>query len=297
MSAEQQKVLELLSQGKVTAEDAARLLEAIGEKSAQKAAAPPGETVSKLGEMFGKFFQGGAWGAGPAPEPHPGAEAVAAAEEGFDLPPGASLSIKAKGGSIGVVQADAGECAHLAGDGAARTVVSHTGQEYFADVGAGYVEFRIPPVRSLKLNLAGGNLELRGVAANVSAKIHGGSVSGKDCTGRFELKCMGGNVDLEGRVTGLDLNCMGGSAAVRGLGITEGQHRARCMGGNVRMTVLAEASVTIRAKAMGGSVNSDVPPSGGAGGFFGHGAEYKFGEGAGVLEVQAFGGQVDIQRD
>lgn len=58
MRAEEMKILNMLAEGKITAEQAERLLDALGRGEPEGAPADVGETVAKLGDVLGRVFAG-----------------------------------------------------------------------------------------------------------------------------------------------------------------------------------------------------------------------------------------------
>jgi hypothetical protein len=292
MSEEQAKILKMLAEGKIKAEQAERLLAAIGEGGGSAPARPPAEeSMAKLGKLVERIVSNRGLSFAGISEDTAG-EPVQAPEQGFAVSPDTVVEVKAKGCNVRVVRSDQeGMLTVIPGDGQNVSVRQSDGRvSVRAWPGAGNLAVRLPAVKSLALDTAGGNAELDGLRTNVEASVKGGNLTAKDCAGRLGLKVMGGNADVEGQISGINLKCMGGSANVRGISIVEGEHNVKVMGGGASLTVSPGASLTVRAKAFGGGVTADGPSAAGS-----HG-EFKFGDGAAALDVKAFGGGVDIRR-
>lgn len=292
MSEEQAKILNMLAEGKIKAEQAERLLAAIGDGGGSAPArAPAEESMAKLGKLVERIVSNkGLSFAGMAEDT--AGQPVHAPEQGFAVSPDTVVEVKAKGCNVRVARSDQeGMATVIPGDGQDVSVRQSDGRvSVRAWPGAGDLAVRLPAVKSLALDAAGGNAELDGLRTNVEASVKGGNLTARDCAGRLGLKVMGGNADIEGVIAGISLKCMGGSANLRGLCIVEGEHDVKVMGGGASLTVSPGASLTVRARAFGGGVTADAPSAAGS-----HG-EFKFGDGAAVLEVKAFGGSVDIRR-
>ncbi len=298
MSEEQMQILNMLAEHKITADEAQRLLDALGGPESDVAEAKVEQAMAKLGEAMSRVFSGGTaaeWS--EVAEPTVG-EPVEGAEEGFEMAPDSTLAVRVKGASVRVTQVDEGRTASVTSSGRRAASVQRKGNTYFviAGRGTGDVEVTIPPVRSVELKVTGGNVRLDGVRADVDANVKGGNLEARGCAGGFKARLMGGNADIGGRVRSISLKCMGGSATLNDLHIVEGEHSIRNMGGSVSLVVSPEASLTVRTSTFGGRVTSDVPAASESGRGPKHRAEYKFGGGAAVLNVKAFGGDVTISR-
>jgi len=324
------QVLRMLAEHKVSAEQADRLLEALGREGEERMPADAQRAIGKLGEIIGRAFTGRRE-RDEREEPADG-ERVPEPEEGFALGAGDSLVVRAKGANVRIVQSSDGEVATVRSSGARRAAVRRSGNTCTVQATGrereGNLDIGIPPVKSLDVKLSGGNASLEGVGGKVRISLRGGELTAGGCTGRFDVKlsggnaslegvggkvrirlrggeltadgctgrfdveCMGGNAELTGLISGIDLKCMGGSVALDALRLTEGKHTVKAMGGRVDLVLSPRSSVAVRAKAFGGAVTSDVPsPDEGP---KRGGDEYRIGDGAARLDVKAMGGDVHI---
>ncbi len=294
MDEERMKVLQMLGEHRITADQAERLLDSLGRAGGEPMSARAEQAIGKLGEIIGRVFTGRhAWDREARqvegePVPEPG--------QGFALGSGDSLAVLATAGNVRIVQRDDAEVATVSSPAGRPADVRRKGTTCIvrASIPPGDLDITIPPIKSLDVKLSGGSARLEGVGADVRISVRGGNLAADGCTGRFDVKCMGGSADIRGRISGIDVKCMGGSIALNALHLVEGEHRVRAAGGEVDLTVSPGSSLTVRASVLGGSVTSDLPVEREDRRGPRARAEYRIGDGRAFLDVKAMGGNVHI---
>jgi len=296
MTDEQVKILQMLAEHKVTAEQAERMLAALGETQDSQGRQRAEQTIAKLGTVLGRLAAGHARDAGPGPSAQPAGQA-AGSERPLEILPGAELRVRMRGGNLRVAQCGQGQTPRVRSSRGDAPEVRHEGDVYVLEGNArsGSLEVVVPVLKSLDLSVMGGNAVAEGPHAAVIASIHGGNLTLLGCAGTLHGKCMGGDVSATGRISGLELKCTGGTVRVEELDIREGQHAVECMGGRVRLVIAPSASLTVQASAFGGGIVTDAPAE--STGWPGRmQQELKFGEGRAILVAKAFGGDVEVRR-
>jgi len=295
MTEAEMRILEMLAQHKITAEQAGRLLEASAEGEVTELGADAQRTMTKLGQMLARGLGAGKREGSWTEAREEAGERIERAERGFEMPPESALVVTVKDGSVKVVQQKQGDRASLrsSGDGVS---MRRAGRQYFLDVKGSpeEVELDIPPVKSLTVDVAGGRAVLAEVKADSTVRLKGGSFVSRGFAGNLSGKCLGGSMHVAGKVRGIDLKCMGGSVTVGELVIVQGEHRIKTMGGSVSLGVSRQASLKMRTKTLGGNVTTDIPAMRRNEGVRSSVSEYKVGAGAAVLNVKALGGNVDV---
>ena len=293
MSAEQRKILEMLAEGQITADQAERLLRAVDEGEGAIAAAR--DTISKLGDAVSEAVTDAV---GVIEDHIEGGELVEDAGEGFALAPSAQLNIKVRGSSVTVTQGPDGSLARVTSSNGLGVKVIRKEDSCTVRVGrqSGNVDICIPPVHEVAVKVAGGETRMQGITAGrTHVTAHGGNLYLSDCNTALDAKCMGGDATIGGRFTGLNLSVMGGSVNLDGLAANTGEHRVKVMGGSLDITASDEASLLVQASVFGGGVSANFPPekeNQGSGPQWG--ATYRIGNGDGVLAVKVFGGNVSL---
>ncbi len=296
MSGERRKILEMLADGQIHADEAERLLRAVAEGEGAIASAKA--TIAKLGDVVSEAVSGALEGVGDRVDGDDAGEPVEGAAEGFAMAPDSQLNLRVRGGSVKLTQAPEGTPATIKSHSAKDVTVKQDGNAYSVRVGrkADGVTIVIPPIESISARVNGGEVKLRGVtASSTSARVNGGNIAVVGCDTALSARCNGGNVRVEGRVCELDLRVTGGSVDVSGMAISTGAHRIKVMGGNVDVKASADASVLVHTKVFGGAVSSDLPVedetkvSGGQ-----MSATYRIGGGDATLDIRVFGGKVKL---
>jgi hypothetical protein len=295
MSEEQMRILKMLSEGKISVEQAEGLLEALA-KAEPPAPGPAQEAMDKLSKVIGGVIEnarGMAWGGGSG-EAEEGGQEVG--PEGLELPEDAEMILKIKGGSVHVRQVEGTRKAQFSTSSGARPKVRLDGRTCLVSVGprTGEMDVSVPALGALAIRLMGGRADLAGVGAPIRANVKGGDLEATGCRGTVAVKCMGGTVHMTGALQDADVSCMGGSINLDGLLIDGGKHAVKMMGGDLRLSFRPGSSVRIQTSVLGGSVNCDLPCVSESGGHVKRRAEYLIGGGEGLLSVKLLGGDVTI---
>jgi hypothetical protein len=290
MSEERMRVLEMVRDGRISAEEAARLLEALQADrkvrtgtTTERIDDPLGNLASAVAEalqtgnwrgLAGSFV--GSWSGGPLAglERRRQREAegwqfrtFSEGEQGtFDLPEGAHL----------IVEHEAGSVEATAGDGPARLILEGEGAHNFGvyvaqkDQEVIVAAYRTAPfakmprlklsvprhVTHASLRTAGGSLTAEGFAGPISLKTAGGSIRVREQRGgTVDAKTAGGSIKVGGTPSRIDLKTAGGS--IRFEGLTEG-FDVKTSGGSIHLSGVRLTSGDHSAKTSGGSVHIEL---------------------------------------
>ncbi len=295
MNEERMKVLEMVADGTISADDAAKLLDALNESGAKHrfhAPHPPKPprhgafhgVFHSMGDMMGEVMKEMRVGFGREDVP---SEAVEAQSLDEDIPSGASVRVKSSGfklcgtsGSVKVTRSASGRL--VARPAAGETLrVLRDGDDIQLYINAGGVELEVPEAAgSLELTLKAGSISVNDLHCPLRARTMGGSVHLVRPGAHFSVKTMGGGLEL---VLGPEWN--GGS-------------KAKTMGGGVSVELLKGFSGTVDASTMGGSVEAtgvrvieDKPSPGSSRKVVAMGED----EGSSILVVKTMGGGVSIR--
>jgi hypothetical protein len=294
MSEEQLCILKMLAEGKISAEQAEGLLEAL-DKGEEPQPGPAQEALDKLGKVIGGVMHdhaGMPWGPGGSAEE----EGEEVGPEGIELPEDADVVLRVKGGKVRVRAAEGTRTAEFTSSGSAPPRVRMDDGKCLISVGprSGEVEIALPEVRAVSVRLTGGRVEMDGVGGSIRANVKGGDMQATACRGSLEAKCMGGSLSVAGRMSNADVTCMGGSVKMDGLLIDSGRHAVKMMGGDAVLSFLPGSSVRIQTSIMGGDVRTDLPKANESGGPIRRRAEYVIGGGEALLTIKLMGGDVTI---
>ena len=268
MSQEQKQILEMLNEGRISVEEAERLLNALsnGRKTGQKRViATAGATRKSLGSSLDSIGEAIA-GIGPIITEAVG-EATAGLgsveveihgyeeddlepveldeQNGFEIESGRELVIRcdhgADGSSSGI---------HLKGAEGNRCEVPEDGAEQ-ARV------FRGPDFDLIRWSGSDLRLVVPETVSSVTASTLGGDVTTEGLGCGVVLKTLGGNMELRGVRGEFRAKTLGGSIGMSIIATPEGHSRASTMGGDIRLRVSEDCSFRLRAKTMGGSIQID----------------------------------------
>jgi hypothetical protein len=298
----------MVADGKITSEEAERLLEALesrapAEDVREQVRETAGAALGKIGEAIQQAMS---FGEGGFPVPTPMAalfgrggemkgEPVEGAEDGIELPPDAVVEINTTAGDV-LVRGGRTDGRMIVHDDEDGVQVSREGDRFYVACMAADVEVELPTVSELVLKHTGGDVEVEEVAADLTVRVSGGDVEVAGCRGALKGHILGGDVEVEGTVTSLDLDCKGGDFELHGLALREGKHHIKHMGGDVDVFLTPDASVRVHVSTMGGDVEADVEPETSSGGLIGQKRTYVYGGGAAALTVRSMGGDLSIQR-
>lgn len=253
MNEERMKVLEMVADGTISADDAAKLLDALNESGAKHRFHPPlppkpprhggfHGVFHTMGDMVGEVMKEMRVGFGREDVP---ADAVEAETLDEEIPAGASVRVKSSGnricgssGSVKITRSETGRLAVRPGAGGKLRYLRE-GDDIQIYIGEGDTELEIPEsAGSLELSIRSGSISASKIGCPLKARTMGGSVSLARPGAHFSVKTMGGGLEL---VLGPEWS--GGS-------------KAKTMGGGVSVELLEGFSGTVDASTMGGSVDA-----------------------------------------
>jgi len=289
------EILKLVAQGKITPEEAERILSGIDPSSAEGAphegARGPGlgDTLSQVLEQVGETVRSAVDDAVGAAqrvfeEHRPGTEGVSTTSGGFDLPEGSRLKVQqALRVSFGGTSRGGPVILRSTGENRARIVrgeaveVHRSGSDFVLTWAKGNLELEIPR------NLAG--LEVR---------CMGGDLEVQEFEGPMALETMGGEVRVLGARFPFRARTMGGRVRIANLALREGSSSISTTGGDVNVDFTKDASVTVRAGTLGGTI--EVPPgSASESGIARRRATAVIGDGKAELRIDTLGGDVRVR--
>jgi hypothetical protein len=291
MNEERMRILEMVRDGKVSAEEGARLLEALQPKPAAQERRegghddPFGAIATAVAEalqsgswknLVGSFA--GSWTSGPLAgldrkrqREAEGWEFLSLSEGdhgSFEVPEGARLAVEHEAGSIEARAADGPARIDLEGDDlqnfgvyAARkdqqVVVACYRTAQFARMPR--LKVAVPrSIADLGLKTAGGSLTANGFAVPLQLKTAGGSVRVRDQQGgQVEAQTAGGSIKVDGTPERIHLHTSGGS--VRFEGQTQG-FDVKTSGGSIHIAGARLTAGEHNAKTAGGSVRVELTP-------------------------------------
>jgi len=253
MNEERMKVLEMVADGTISADDAAKLLDALndsGGKHRFNAPHPPKPprlgafhgVFHTMGDMMGEVMKEMRVGFGREDIPSDAVEAESLDEE---IPAGASVRVKSPGmklcgssGSVKVTRSESGRLVVRPVTGEKLRIL-RDGDDIQIYISEGGAELEIPEAAgSVELTLKAGSISVSDLHCPLKARTMGGSVHLARPGAHFSIKTMGGGLDL---VLGPEWN--GGS-------------KAKTMGGGVSVELLEGFSGRVDASTMGGSVEA-----------------------------------------
>ncbi len=260
MNEERMKVLEMVADGTISAEDAAKLLDVLKEKGSGTCFRPPchSKRPRKTGPFQGVFHIMGdvmrEMRSGFTREGVP-ADAVETDVLDEELPDGTSVLVRGLGGSAGegcgslTVARSAGGRLSARVSGGGKFKVSRTGNRLCIYVGEGETLLEVPgTAESLDVRLRGGGISAADLPCPFRASTMGGSVTVSRPSSHFSVKTMGGTLDivLDGRWSGSSkAKTLGGGVTVHLNEGFSGRVDASTMGGTVKtsgVTVLKDDS-------------------------------------------------------
>jgi DUF4097 and DUF4098 domain-containing protein YvlB len=214
-------------------------------------------------------------------------------ERTFNVGEAPSLYVDNFGGTITVRTGDAGVIHVIATKRAAQEDHLADIEIEFADQAGGIVidtlrpsspanlsvqfDITAPADTSLDLRTGGGDIDVRGVTADVRVETGGGSVQVqdgarvdahtgggdieiRDVTGPIAVNTGGGSIDVRGDATGIDLQTGGGDIAYEGR--PQGDSHFETGGGSIDIRVPGDISARVDLSTGGGDVSVDWPVQG-----------------------------------
>ncbi|MBN1433366.1 hypothetical protein JW921_01310 [Candidatus Fermentibacterales bacterium] len=270
MSEERKQILSMLQEGKISVDDAERLLNALaeGERRKHKGRASAGAVRKSLGSSLDSIGEALA-GIGPLiseavgeatsglGEDEAGAdeeeeeeelEQVALEDGGFDIPEGQKLVIR-QAGRRGLLGAGSGDLELEGCEGTRCQVLPEDGGALKVFRGRG----------SCSIRWAGGDLRVRvpHSVSSVTARTLGGDIRSEGLGCQLFVKAMGGNLDIDTSGHEFQAKTMGGNIRVKMLKASGGESRAKSMGGDIRLELELDDPLELRASTMGGEISVD----------------------------------------
>ncbi len=263
MSKARVEILRLVAEGKISPEEAERILSGIDEQPQAGAEAgtetPPagaggrsagiGETLSQVLDQVGETVRGALDDAAGAmqrvfEEHAPGTEGIDTTGGGFDLPEASRLKVQqafrvsfggtSRGGHVTVRPASGPNARIVRGEA---VEVHRSGLDYVLTWAKGNLELELPA------SLAA--LEVRCMAGGIEVHDFGGPMS---------LETMGGEIRASGVRSHFRARSLGGRIRIDGLDVREGDCSITTTGGDVEVGVSADCSATVRASTLGGTI-------------------------------------------
>lgn len=253
MNEERMKVLEMVADGTISADDAAKLLDALNDGGSRQRIRPPHPprhprhggpfqgVFHSVGGMMGELMK--EMRVGFAGEEVP-ADAVEVDRLDEELPPEVSVHLRsvghrlcAKAGDVRVTRSETGRLvANPIGDHRLRVLRGENELRIY--IGDGGLELQVPDsAHSLQMALKAGSVSVQGLSCQFKARTMGGGVRVVRPGACFSVKTMGGGLDV---ILGPEWS--GGS-------------KAKTMGGGVSVELLEGFSGQVDASTMGGSVD------------------------------------------
>jgi DUF4097 and DUF4098 domain-containing protein YvlB len=203
MSNERDRILKLLEDGKITADQATRLIEALGsERTESDFCVPPHPPFGP------RHFRvrGGGRGLGLVPDVV--ATAVASAmkngfepgeERSTDFPDKRHLLVKSVSGDLDVTRGDEGRIGLSYSGGMVK--VRSSGDQVVVRTMAGDVSATVPADGRLELEVVSGDVSISEAGSRIDVKTVSGDVDITQTTGDAQIKTVSGDVNLD-RVSG-----------------------------------------------------------------------------------------------
>lgn len=261
MTPERLEILKMVSDQKITPEQAERLLKALDEGQSRREReqrddrwAPPGERSHGRGGLFGlgdvfedvgnmvsETVHEALTGLGVDDDLR-GAEEIPLEMGAFAVPAGARLIVSqrgfASGGDLDLVPGEGETCKVLPDPGTAVRVVRTA--EGYAVLPAGGLKVAVPPSVSF---------------LRVAVRGHGVRGGGLPCP--VAVKTMGGDLTLAGLAHPFELKTMGGALRLALAPSLKGECLAKSMGGKVDLVLPEGLSARLEASTMGGRLEVD----------------------------------------
>ena len=346
MGAEERLILEMLREGKISVEDAERLLGAVRNDSEkanrgfssilesnwwEDVERSLGETLSKVEDRISRAVTDLPRGTIRMPlrglnrkrqREAQGYTPVDLEDQSFAIPADARMEVDVEGSALTIEEAPGDAQVGFDREGHDwEWSVLKLDDTYVLSVYANAVwasvpnvSLRLPPVRSVACQVAGGGMSGHNLTAPLEVSVSGGTLQLTDVTGALtlhasggaigvlgdvptlEASSAGGSISLLGTVGRFDVKAAGGSVSINHARLNEGDHRVESAGGGVILVLDQDSAVSIEAAASGGGVDINLPgASGEARNRYGTG-QYSgtLGAGTASLQLRSSGGSIRI---
>jgi len=311
MGEEQKQILQMVAEGKVTAEEGARLLEALEKgMSRRKSAGSPAKAARArriMKEKFGSGDIGGMEGLrdigkmvrGIISGVVPGMDDMELEDEfmvaGVTLQGSLVSPMELQPGTRLIITRlrSMNEAGDLFLSGSRGTGLEVVGDER-TDVRIG------EKGKNLYLRWTSGDLRLSvpSTVVSVTASLLGGSMAVDDLPAVLKLRTKGGDIGLYGVSEEFSARTMGGNIMIRLGEEWRGDSRASTMGGNISLEVHEDSRARIMARTMGGDIlvpeGMDAAGDSGRPGSSELSIDLSRGEGSSDLNVSTMGGDISL---
>jgi len=308
MSEERTLILKMLSDGKITPEEAEKLLRALSGEPAKRRGPRrhrrPEEREGDakavfrgLGKVFDEFGNIVVDVVGQVKDSLSGVSDILSGTEGLqivDVPAESKLILKHGGGSVNIHSAE-GE--QLAIDGAKRSckVNLDSAITEITSLG-GQLDVGIPQrIVDVEVKAGGGNFAIENISLNsLSAKVAGGNLSIAHSSGKITASVIGGIIQMQDvRSEKLEAKSAGGGIKLNTGTVTSGEISLSSAGGHIEVTIARDSAFEVDASMVGGQFESeleleiiDSSP--------GH-TKAKYNEGGALISLSSKGGNVRIK--
>ncbi len=249
MGAEERLILEMLREGKITVEDAERLLGAVRNGSDrdnrgfssilegnwwEEVERSLGETLSKVEQRISRAVTDIPRGNSirvplrglkrKRQREEQGYTPVDVQDQSFSIPPDAAMAVDVEGSSLTIEEAPGEAQVSFDREGhdwewsVLKLDDAYVLSVYANAVWAGVpnVTLRLPPVRSLNCRVAGGSMAGRNLTPPLDIAVSGGSLQLNGVTGALNLESAGGTIGVLGDTPSLQAVAAGGAVSILG---------------------------------------------------------------------------------
>jgi len=248
---ERERILKLLEDGKITADGATKLLNALGETYRWGPRHVPGpdlgERIARKVELSLKglpdMIESSIWFAGSGEEKE------------LEFNPKDRLVIKAVSGDVTIKGDDERKIRIKLRNG---HKVAETENELLLKTMSGDIDIEVPKSQKVELKAAAGDVSASNLASELSIRCGGGDLKLKNISGRLTAAAGGGDVEGKDISAELDIRVGGGDidldlSACRGVG------RIELGGGDINLTIPEKANVELTIhRPKYGDISSDL---------------------------------------
>ncbi|MBM3215692.1 hypothetical protein FJZ36_12345 [Candidatus Poribacteria bacterium] len=302
-------VLNLLREGKLTTEDAERLLRALNAPEAEKARASKPKDLDAVLRQFGtdlgkigtakwvREIQSAATELGKQIEAfardvrHTVSESRSPNCCEYGVSTGAVVRISQKGGSLALHPGDATRV-RVSGPNT-HAEVDEDGLLARVEGVGGPTVVRIPTVaRRVIVELTGGGLAVKGLTLDeLTARVVGGGMSIGDVAGSLELETVGAGLELTAiQSEAIHAKAHGGGIRASIGDVTRGEVELSAAGGGIDLELGEASDFEVHYSVVGGGFDSQWE-----GGAVGEN-RYRYGSGAATIELSAMGGGISLRK-
>lgn len=324
MKEERMAILQMVAEKKISAEEAAQLLEALGasepgseqsyggtndgrrHRSGQRRKRKQGggggpewqEKINDLSEDLSSIFGniGGIFGSTGGF----GCREDNTEEQTVEIKAGAEIAVNNMAGKLTVKGCEEGPL-RLASRGLnlkrPQIQVNEAGDEVQINAMGQHLMLDTPRnISALKLNTAGGKMDLNDIHADCNLQVAGGAIRGSSLRGKHRISMTGGSIHLEEIVSQeMFIKLQGGSCRLGLAEINEGSIDIQMHGGRGVINLPADADCTVDISMEKGRIHSNIPGE--------HQKQdenatfhARCGEGAASIRIEAHHGHIEVNR-